>query len=378
MSRITLAFPVLVAASTMTRVSAQAADCNWRVTGKLAVTDAEDAYANRPVARPLVGVKVQVAATLYGWGGFTTWDTVETDSAGRFQIVQRKSCSARRFRVWAKLDSADLQVSNGDGGEWMLLRDDASNTFTRPLSSNDLGAFTFATGAPGILGDRFAVRRAITWATVALAMDWLEDRDPWLGFRRKLHVRYPANTPGGSSWAAIDTAYIHADEVSDQWDRGTVMHEAMHVWNYDHNSGITNWLAAVIGDHSTHSEQENANIAFHEGFAEFAAWQLLQEIDPTRYVGYRDASYLAFPTLAQIERNDDAVTSTLALLEGAMMPLADLLLCFRGNAALGWPKDLELGNADAGLLMFLDRCNDLSASFTDAEYASLLKTIDPQ
>jgi len=378
MSRIMLALLVLVVASLMTPQAALAADCTWRITGRLVVKDAEDAFYYQPVVRPLAGVKVRVAATLYSWGGFTAWDTVETDSTGRFQITQTKSCSARRFRVWAKLDNADLRVSNGDGEEWMLLRDDPSSAFTRPLNSNDLGAFTFAQGAVGVLGDHFAVRRAITWAMLTRAMDWLEDRDPWLGFGRKLHVRYPANTPAGSSWAAFDTAYIHADEVSDHWDRGTVMHESMHVWNYDHNSGITNWLAAVIGDNSTHSEQENPNIAFHEGFAEFAAWQLLHELDPARYNGYSDWVYLYFPTLAQIERNDGAVTSTLALLEGATMPLADMLLCFRGNAALGWPADLELGHADNGLLMYLDRCNDLFASFTDAEYVSLLQTIDPQ
>jgi len=123
------ALALLLVSTAFVSDRAEASDCTWRVTGKLAVVDPFTAYP--AVTRPLVGVKVQVAATLYGWGGFTAWDTVETDSAGRFQITQTKSCSARRFRVWMKLDNADLQVVDPGGAEWSLLRDDPSRAFTR-------------------------------------------------------------------------------------------------------------------------------------------------------------------------------------------------------------------------------------------------------
>lgn len=373
MLRPALALPLVLIALVASR--AEAAECTWRVSGKLAVVDSYTAYP--AVTRPLVGVKVQVAATLYSWGGFTAWDTVETDHTGRFQIVQTKSCSARRLRVWMKLDNADLQVVNPDAAEWTLLRDDPSGAFSRWTSATDLGTWTYAIGAPGVLGDHFAYRRAITWSLVDSLMRWLESHDPWLAFGRKVHVRYPANTPGGSSWAAIDTAYIHADERSDQWDIATVLHEVMHLWNYDHNNGVTNWLAAVLWDFDTHGEQEHPSIAFHEGFAEFAAYQMLTEMYPARFGQWHDEAYLDFDTLTEIERNDDAVAATLWLMQGSLVPTVDMLLCFRGNAALGWPRDLELGGTDDGLLMYLDRCNDLLASFTDAEYGTLLATVNP-
>ena len=350
--------------------AAHAADCTWSVSGKLAVYDTET--GSSAALRPLVGVSVQVAATTFSWGAFTVWDTVETDHTGRFVFTERKSCADRRFRVWAKFDNADLQVMNGDGGEWMLLRDDPSAGFTRHRPSIDLGTFTYQYGAAGLFGSPRTVRRAIAWSVATRLMDWLEARDPWLAFGRKLHIKYPANTASKSSWAAIDTVYIHGNDRDDHWDVLTLMHEIGHIWNYDHNSGVTNWLSAVLWDFSTHGAQEHPSIAFHEGFAEFFAEEMLATL------GGGDAwhgnYYAPFATPDAVQRNDIAVASALGLVR-AVTPLADMLVCFRGNAALGWPKDLELGGTDNGLLMYLDRCNDLLGSFTDAEYASVLDSI---
>lgn len=371
-----LAFLALTALSLTAMASAAArADCTWRIGGKVAVNATEIELG--ATARALEGVTIQVAATNLSWGPFTTWDTVESGHDGRFEVVKTKSCAKRRFRVWMKLDSADLQVKNGDGGEWVLLRDDGSGTWTLWQSKTELGAWTFAHGAAGALGDRMKVRRATTWYMATRLMDWLESRDPWLGFGRKLHVKYPANVLSGVSWAAIDTVYIHSDDKSDQWNPWTLMHEIMHIWNYDHNSGVTNWLAGVLWDFNTHGHQEEPAIAFHEGFAEFAAEQLLFELFPSTYPQPTTSAPGGFASLDQIQRNDIAVASALTMAQGWLIPTVDMFLCFRGNADRGWPKDLELGGTSKGLLMYLERCRDIMESFTPAEYETLLATIDP-
>jgi hypothetical protein len=37
-------------------------------------------------------------------------------------------------------------------------------------------------------------------------------------------------------------AYIH----SGWWNVQTVLHEVVHLWNYDHNPGTANWFGAVF------------------------------------------------------------------------------------------------------------------------------------
>ena len=350
---------------------ARAADCAWRVFGVLAVQD--DRTAAPAVKRPLAGVTVQVAATLYGWGGYTTWNTVETDASGRFEVSASKSCSARRFRVWAKLDNADLAVRNPAGDEWMLLRDDGATTLSAWRASLALGAWTFDRAATGALGDGLAVDRAISWSMATKLMDHLESVDPWLGFGRKVHVKYPAGWPTRVAWAAVDTVYIPAGG----WNVTTLMHELTHLWNYDHNSGVTNWLSAVLWDFNTHGAQEEPAIAFHEGFAEFGADLFLNELYPERFGNYDGWSFRAWDSLAAIERNDYAVRDVLQTVEGRFMPRFDMLKCFRANAALGYPRDLDLGGTEHGLVDYLQRCSDLMASFTDDELATLYEILVP-
>lgn len=54
----------------------------------------------------------------------------------------------------------------------------------------------------------------------------------------------------------------------------------MHLWNYDHNTGTANWLAAVAcpPDLSTHGKAEQRPIAFQEAFAKYAEQALLHEL----------------------------------------------------------------------------------------------------
>ena len=74
----------------------------------------------------------------------------------------------------------------------------------------------------------------------------------------------------GEPWARgvlADNVYI----TPGTYNLVTLVHEVMHLWNYQHNAGVSNWLGAVWGDSDTAGHQEQPNIAFHEGFAEYAA-----------------------------------------------------------------------------------------------------------
>ena len=97
------------------------------------------------------------------------------------------------------------------------------------------------------------------------------------------------------------------------------------MWNYDHNTGTINWLGAVCSfrghhpvDLSTHSFQENRNVAFAEGFSEWASNALLAELWGNRlnrpYNRRTVAEALRLTTLEMVERSDFAVDGVLRLL----------------------------------------------------------------
>ncbi|MDN5858476.1 MAG: hypothetical protein L0H84_07620 [Pseudonocardia sp.] len=134
-------------------------------------------------------------------------------------------------------------------------------------------------GGPTVdLGVRDNVGRAATWYIVTSVMDRLASR-PGLGFTKSIAVAYPARVGSGSSYAngITRTAYIQHD-VPDAQFVDMVVHEVMQLWNYQHNTGVANWVAAVCFDGDTHGLQEQPAIVIHEGSAEWAKNELMTQL----------------------------------------------------------------------------------------------------
>ena len=125
---------------------------------------------------------------------------------------------------------------------------------------------------------------------------------------RKIAAIYPAHVITGTSYANGLTRmiYLHQGQPDDDWQPDTVLHEFMHLWNYDHNHGTINWLGAVCslrGEHpidlTTHNTQENPNVAFAEGCSELGV-----ERAAARVVG-RAPAQAAEPSLRRANARPD-------------------------------------------------------------------------
>lgn len=198
----------------------------------------------------------------------------------------------------------------------------------------------------------------------------------------------------------------------------TMVHEMMHIWNYDHNRGTTNWLAGFANfrhgfDFTTANTQENPNIAFHEGFAEYCGWELRHVLwgapKPVPVNRARLAQGLGLANFAMVERNWIGVMTGLRLLTARdpyvltfglasgtpgevrvgrrsrflLCPLSprltfwDVLRVFQPNPDAGWPTAWQVGNRTFGLRRFFERASDIVPSFDALTRNSYIAILNP-
>ena len=372
------------------------ADCSWTVRGKIEVRESVTDPAGTQHDRGLKSVQVKVSAATVG-RVYNSWGTVYTNSSGEFSISKSKNCSQRHFKVQVKFDHSDLAVKNPSGDEWHVVYETSSK---RSSGTLNIGDRTFRDGSgTSDLTEEDSYRRALAWYVVKKVIDRLQSEDSYFDFPGQVHVRYPAAVISNTSYAnGIDrSAYIDPTNIGGDRDFIEVcVHEVMHLWNYDHNHGMSNWLAAVWGDSSTHGFQEDPNIAFHEGFAEFAMEELMTEIwgwPKTAYWDRDDMDSRGLTSLSMIEQNDDAVQHALHLLttediypsdtilrdcpSDPNLTLWDILSVFEAAPGAGYPDEWEVGDADSGLIDFFDRVEDILPNFDQTDEDVYLDIIDP-
>ena len=378
--------------------------CTWRVKGRLMVR--ENATTGDFRDRPLAGMDVRIYGSLLNNGGFGIWGTVRTNSQGYYSLAKRKSCSRRKLRVRARFRGHELTINEPGASDWMRIYE---STSTRRSGTLDLGSRKFSLTSYGALRDWGNIQRATFWYTLKTVMDRMKSENSWFAFDRTVRVRYPAWTTNGKSWAdgISSTAYIATGDGEIE----TVLHEVMHLWNYQHNYGTTNWLRAVLGDGSTHGLQEEPNVAFHEGFAAWAQEELRHEIwgngkprPVTRWhLGQRELA-----SLSRLERNGAGVRWGLRLLttpsiyryvfgtrhsdrygtvvdrvaypEGCpsapQVDFWDVLYVFKANPNRGWSRDWEVQDRDYGLRRFYRRARDILPRFRTGDYDLYLDLLD--
>jgi hypothetical protein len=384
--------------------------CTWRFAGRLQVRESQT--EGTPLDRPLARMDVRVSGSLLNHGGFASWGTTRTDAAGRFSFSDRKSCASRNLRIETRFQGPGLQIEEPGLGDWVTVYETSSK---RSAGTLDVGTRRFSLSSSGAMRDFDHVTRATFYYVARTIMDALAARGG-LRFDRDVRIKYPART--SKSWAdgVSMTAYI------DETDRDlhTMVHELMHLWNYQHNQGTTNWLGAVWGDWSTHGFQEEPNVAFHEGFASFAKDALMHELwgwrMPRPSTRWRLAEAgLANPSILQ--RNDAGVRWGLHMLvaqdvygfdfgesdDGGRLgnevdrvatppgcPRApnldvwDVLRVFLPHPAAGWSTEWQVGRDDYGLWRFYQRAADVLPDFGEADrrlYVDLLdarRTDQPQ
>ncbi len=132
--------------------------------------------------------------------------------------------------------------------------------------------------------------------------------------------------------------------------------------------------ARCTWDFSTHSLQEDPNIAFHEGFGEFAGIEALADLWPARFRprAWSRTHWDRFETLGQVQRYDRAVTSALRYFtqEHRGVDWIDSLRVFRANSARGWRTRAFSAARSARVAEQTSRTRSISATRAGSAAAS--------
>ncbi len=283
---------------------------------------------SRPL--PLADVEITLLAeTSDGSGQFVVRAEGRTDAAGRFTLRDRGPDGPTRFRLSARFRNDDLHLrpSATGSGRMTVFQDPMPVTDIR----RDVGTLLFSMNAPptaaGGLQNPDNIVRAIFWTAALRLANRLRRVNPALAFTGRVHVIWPAQRAVSSAThiaGLLTQRQVHVSQsVGNVSKLFILFHEIMHIWNYDHNRGSTDWVGAYLSGRDTMAAQEQPYIAFHEGFCDFAARELLTEFygEPKRLPLRRSliarAVNPATPTavtLAQSERNVNSVISGLRCL----------------------------------------------------------------
>jgi hypothetical protein len=389
------------------------AQVNWTVKGRLMVedflvpntrVDVDAPDGTLVESRSLSGVRLKVTASTLANGPYGSFAaSVTTGRDGNFEIMARKSEAPRKFRISVELEDDTLSVREGNVKETLVVYESTGFEASRTL---DLGTRVLRSGTGGNV-IRSTHMKLLAWYVCREVIKYLDG----IGhpFRHKFHMHTPASTISGSSWArgiGSDNVYV----TPDAFNLVTLVHEPMHLWNYQHNTGNSNWLGAVWGDSDTAGFQEKPNIAFHEGFAEYAAWELMHLIwglpKALPYSRRNLAVTRSLTTLEMVEGNWKGVVGCLRMLtasnpaqlivgaasdtasgtyavermarncpSGQLVSFADLLRVFSPGG--GWNSDWEVGQGSYGVRRFFRRASDILDTFSDTASQLMLDVLDP-
>jgi len=397
----------------------------WEISGRFQVWEDFTPPADTYSTRDLAGVRYEISTSTIrrgGWkkirsgfagsnGGFSYDWNAPNEKHRRFRVRIYFDDDRLTVRPWRLLSTEAKPLRSVDTPAYLVHRDDEFRDSGPDADFGDL-VITESDG-PFDMGRKRVYRQAVIWYVMRTAQDALEGQDPWLGFNKRLRVICPADT---HTWAGGNTVHL----TPKYFNVNTLVHEAMHIWNYQHNHGTTNWLCSMG---KTHGRQEKPNIAFHEGFASWAAQEIvtllwrndaIKSQRPYNRKWLYDEHRLA--DLAELERNDDGVASALRLLtwpaayrlrfgtseiapggeprtaqlleESDVVGLDcasppdfsvwELLSVFRADPDRGWAKDWEVGRGGYGLRRFYHRVSDYYPDrFDDATRRAFLRVLNP-
>ena len=212
--------------------------------------------------------------------------------------------------------------------EWITVHEDGGNV-SRDAGNIALGDQTFATNGGGELGDGTLVRHAETWHLYHRVFSLFNSMGPEFAFIGRVALKYPHDNPRIGDGIEAPYAnpsnkiiYVIRNATSDWFSIGTLLHELMHIWAYQHSRGELGmaWQLALHGD--THGYVAKPWVAFHEGFAEYAYHQVHRRLFRTLPNNVRLLPYnrdhlrtdLDLGSVGDVERHDEGWVSVLNML----------------------------------------------------------------
>ena len=285
--------PVLaLGAVLMHASSAQAKDCDWKVSGKISslnlLPELKTKFGSKSYLDNLE-IKVSAKEKVFGiWGTWNAWDVVRSNSSGSFTASNSKNCDQRRFKVEVRFNDDDLEIHWAKSTQilnkdvlWYTVLDETSGE--HPAGPVNLGEFTFGSNKLD-LNDYDAHHHADIWQAYHLAIAHFKDMGSEFAFKDKIKIKYPHDSAiVGSQEASYanpitHNIYIHKDATTDHFNLETLYHELFHVWIYNHFSGEGCLTETLLLTGNTHGLVSDPCVAFNEGTAEWGMGQLRQAL----------------------------------------------------------------------------------------------------
>ena len=277
--------------------------CTYRIRGNLKVRTQLGAEINSQFENsvlPLKGVKIRVkgrSSTAIPWAN---WGEVQTDENGYFNITREKSGNAcsygRHIKVDAKFVSNRMEIARGGlVDEWGTFPDwyrvgERTRQQCKGTSPCDFGDLTFKSNANYDRSDEKARKHADIWYYYTWALDHM--RDLGLPINRGssdiLRVVYPLNrfVVGSSeaSYVSPGSKIIHifANRNRDHFVLQTLWHELAHVWAFRYTTGEEVMRNYLFANFNTHGVVKKPQVAFHEGFADWFMYHLVNRFKAER------------------------------------------------------------------------------------------------
>lgn len=274
----------VVSTDSASTIPAGGSSCMWNVKGRLVVrSPTVDGLVDND---PLEDVEIKVSGRSQA-GLYNEWNTNRTDENGDF-LVPYIECSNRKVKIEARFKSDALHATSSASPDWYLLHETSG---TIGPSTIDVKREPFG-GETGAQSSTQARTDAQTWAVYERVTDYVAAIGHPLAGRVTAHN--PATLTVGLSATDPILQEIHIDP-NDTAELDTMLHEFGHRWMYPNVTGESclTWDALASG--STHDAFELPCVAISEGFAEFFANKLEQEMNAAGLIASSESSSSTTP-----------------------------------------------------------------------------------
>lgn len=267
-------------------------DKTWQVSGCLKFQNQAELSATT-TEEILHDIDVRVATSVDGFF-FMPWAATRTNANGCFNAKKKFTGmfagAKRRVRIQYRLKDGDFAAWNTFSADGILRQGFSVIKKTHKLahapSGHTMGWMLIAPGQPDALGDADHRRRAVAFDAMRRIDQVSGAQNDWLRFHGPVFFNYPVPfnkvgivPPNPANVLAPINPFPIAHRVflsEDSWTFETAVHEIAHAWHYKHKSGnIPNVVTSLIDGWDTHNCQEDTNVAFLEGFAEYFAHEAL-------------------------------------------------------------------------------------------------------
>lgn len=292
----------------------------WKIRGKFVIRhqipELQDMYGDAGGAI-LHGITVKISAKEKGIGIWNEWGEVKTGPEGKFSLTMEKDATQRAFKIEFKFDNPDLlEIRHEESTDPLQKKVKWYTAYNKDewhsAGTLDVGDLIFRDGGHEDMGSWEPRRHAEIWVVARSVIDYVNGLGSKYEFTSQLKIKYPNTSgPATSSYAnpANKVVYIYRmdglpkDGVirdSDHFfDIPTIIHEIMHIWAYQHSKGEMELAEALFEHQATHGFEPALSeswwtdflesvlgrgkltweaVAWQEGFAEYAADKLLEEL----------------------------------------------------------------------------------------------------